>query len=129
MADRAPYEETVEVRRDQTTTIRANLPINPEIIRARNARIKAGFRWTSFAVGIIAAGVAYKFERDAKSAYRERDDAYAQYKAALTTADATHWRQVHDDAAARGDSAARKRNVFYGVAGGTFGLSIVLWVR
>jgi len=128
MARRAPYEETVEVRRDETATVSANLPWHPEVIRARNARIRAGFRWTSLGIALVSAGVAYKFDRDAKSAYDERNAAYEKYRQAYTSAEVNYWRQVLDDAEKRGDRAASKRNILYGVAGAGFSIGVVLWV-
>ena len=128
MAQRVPYEQTIEVQRNRTTTVAASLPLRPEVVRARNARIKVGVRWTSLACAVVSAGVAYRFERDAKSAYDDSDAAYARYRAATTTADAARWRGEAEDAAARGKSAARNRNVLCGIAVGAFSISVVVWV-
>ncbi len=128
-AGRLPGDVNVSVRKGQTTTIHVNLAENPDIVRMRNERIKARARWTTLVVGVAAAGFGAKWALDASSAYGDRDDAYANYQNATTTATAIQWRTAYENADRRADSAAKKRNVSLGAAGALLGVSVVLTVR
>jgi len=91
--------------------------------------MKRTTRWTSFACAAFAAGVAYKFNVDAQSAYDEGDAAYREYQQALTTEDAVIWREAFTKADARGDRAVDKRNLMLGIAGAVFcvGVAFTIW--
>ena len=129
MADRAPYEETIDVRAGETSTIDARLGIHPEILRARRAKMLAGAKWTSYAVSAAAVVAGYIYQRSASDHYNDADTAHEQYVNAQTTVDAESWRQAVSDADARGDRAKGRRNVFFGIAGVGLGAGVALTIQ
>ena len=96
--------------------------------RPQRSALRSVARWASVAVAAAAGGLAYRFEQDARSAYDERNRAYERYRGAYTSVDVAHWREIHDDAGKRGDSAARKRDICWGVAGAGLSVGVSLWV-
>ncbi len=128
LPERVPYEETVEVEEGGSYRVTGTLPWRPEVAARRRATIKAGFRWTSLALGLAAGALAAKYELDARSAHDDREEAYRLYREAYTTEDVLRHRTDMDAAAVRVDDASKKRNILYGVSGGLFALGITLWV-
>jgi len=151
MADRMPYERSISVAAGKMSTVEGALSYTPEylaraerqrqaelerqrlvaaerqrIAAAHRAQMKAGFRWISLGVAVVAAGIGYRFNRDVASAIKERRAAYDDYLKAITTQDAVARRKVFEDATNRVHGAALRRNVFYGVAGAGLGVGIVL---
>jgi hypothetical protein len=117
----------------ESPLIPGNTPYaNTQLETERQARFSTMKRTTdlvSFACAAVAAGVAYKFNVDAQSAYDEGDAAYREYQQALTTEDAVIWREAFTKADARGDRTVDKRNLMLGIAGAVFcvGVAFTIW--
>lgn len=94
----------------------------------RTASAKTRARWITFAFGVIALPIGATWNSNASKADGEMNTAYAFYKAATTTGDASIWRSRYLAAQAKGRSAARTRNVAYGAAGVLLGASLVFTV-
>ncbi len=91
--------------------------------------MRSNVRWVSIILGLAAAGLGYEYDRDARTAWDERDEAFRSYLDAYTSNDVRQWRQAHAEAESRGDSALLRRNVAYGasVAFVSFGIALSIW--
>jgi hypothetical protein len=124
---RSAYSAKITVKKGELVRMKASLPWTPEVARERKTKMKRWVRLVSLGVGMAAAGVGYKYDRDAEDAYDLRETIHSEYVTAVTTTSVENLRRQADIAESRGNSAAKKRNVFYAIAGSSFGISFVLF--
>ena len=124
-----PHQEEITIRRGELSRINVDLQLTPAARHARAQRVKGIVRWTMLGVSALAAGIGYVYNGDAQDAYDERLDLYGVYTPATTTASAVSLRDQATAAGERGDSAATKRNIFYGIAaaGLTVSVALTIW--
>ncbi len=122
LADHDSLSRDVVIRLGQETFLSGDLPLLPQVARVRKARI----RWVSLAVAAVAAGIGYRMNMDAKAAYDERMTVYREYQVEKDRPEVARLRGEIDAAAARGDAAASKRNIFYGIASAALSIGILL---
>jgi hypothetical protein len=124
--DRTPWKKKVTVTKGRTTNVFAGLPLGTAARQRK--QIKNGWRIAAIGAAVVATGIGLKYNSTASGKFSEASEKYDTYRSTSSFSAAASLHRQIEELDKDGESAVKKRNIFYGIAGVCAGVSITLTV-